>query len=719
MGIHPNRSWRLRARGQSFSALLLASASVMLGSGSALAQAHRAYSDGAIYTSGEIVSNGGLNYQCNEGVAAWCSGAAWAYEPGVGTAWQQAWTLVDGTQNAGQDSGGSGNSNAGNNNGDSNPSSDSGTWSSSTVYTQGQQVTFNGKIWEAQWWVQGEEPGSQAWGAWREIGDAPADGDSSPDTPADDPAPNDPTGDDPAGDAPNDPAGDGSAGGDTRVGDSPSDPAGDDPAADDPAGEDPASSYPAYESGTVYQGGAIVSNLGNVYFCNTGITSAWCGGVAWAYEPGAGTAWQDAWSLYTGQSASDGGTVGSGSGEAPSGGSGGSGTDGAPLTMTRSSLEAAEAALTSDPGMQRVMSAVRTLDNEAVEAVAPNLITNPSNVRRVESLMSSADFQYFFPKRAPEYTYRKFLQAVAKFPAFCGDYDDGRDADWICRKSMAIAFAHFAQETGGHAAGWDVAEWRQGLFHVREMGWNEGARGGYNGECNPNVWQGQTWPCGTFEDGSFVSYFGRGAKQLSYNYNYGPFSQAMFGDVRVLLDDPGLVADTWLNLASAIFFFVYPQPPKPSMLHVVDGTWQPNARDIANGLVPGFGVTVNIINGGVECGGSQEKAQVVNRISYYRSFADAFGIDVPEDEVLGCAGMQQFDAQGAGAVLLSWERDDSWDSNNPGGLSLACKLVGYQTPYNALIEGDYEKCVVNEFDVTIIDDSNQEGVSDPLTDGTL
>lgn len=51
-------------------------------------------------------------------------------------------------------------------------------------------------------------------------------------------------------------------------------------------------------------------------------------------------------------------------------------------------------------------------------------------------------------------------------------------------------------------------------------------------------------PCGKDKDGDFLSYFGRGAKQLSYNYNYGPFSDAMYGDVRPLLDKPELVADT-------------------------------------------------------------------------------------------------------------------------------------------------------------------------------
>lgn len=54
-------------------------------------------------------------------------------------------------------------------------------------------------------------------------------------------------------------------------------------------------------------------------------------------------------------------------------------------------------------------------------------------------------------------------------------------------------------------------------------------------------------PCGKDKDGDFLSYFGRGAKQLSYNYNYGPFSDAMYGDVRPLLDKPELVADTRMN----------------------------------------------------------------------------------------------------------------------------------------------------------------------------
>lgn len=379
-------------------------------------------------------------------------------------------------------------------------------------------------------------------------------------------------------------------------------------------------------------------------------------------------------------------------------------TSGEPYTMKASDLAKKEQELTNFPLMQSVKETIRTLDNASVELIEPGRAANPENVKRVEGIVKASDWEYLFPLRAQAYIYSNFLKAVGKFPALCQTYNDGRDSDAICRKELATMFAHFAQETGGHESWRPEAEWRQALVHVREMGWSEGQKGGYNGECNPDVWQGQTWPCGKDKDGDFLSYFGRGAKQLSYNYNYGPFSEAMYGDVRVLLDKPELVADTWLNLASAIFFFAYPQPPKPSMLQVIDGTWQPNEHDKANGLVPGFGVTTQIINGGVECGGPTEIAQSQNRIKYYKEFANYLKVPVPADEVLGCANMKQFDEYGAGALKIYWEQDWGWSADTPDGKTYACQLVGYQTPFSAFKDGDYTKCVQKFYNVNIVND---------------
>ncbi|MEE4379551.1 MAG: glycoside hydrolase family 19 protein [Candidatus Competibacteraceae bacterium] len=371
-----------------------------------------------------------------------------------------------------------------------------------------------------------------------------------------------------------------------------------------------------------------------------------------------------------------------------------------PNVVKLSDLLAREAELTSDPLMAIVKASIATLDNTIVAAITPGNTSNPPNVKRVESIIGEQDWEFLFPRRAPEYTYDNFLKAIGKFPAFCGDYDDGRDANAICRKSLATMFAHFTQETGGHTIAWPEPQWRQGLFYLRELGWSEDMPNGY-GLCDPSTWQGETWPCAVFPTGhpsagQFKSYFGRGSKQLSYNYNYGPFSKAMFDDVSVLLEQPNLVADTWLNLASAVFFYVYPQPPKPSMLHALDGTWQPNVQDLANSLTPGFGVTTQIINGGIECGGTNEHIQSQNRIDYYLNFANYLNVPVPAGEVLGCANMQQFDTQGSGALNIHWEQD--WSQPN------ACKLVNYQTRFSAFTDGDYVSCVNFYFDVEVEND---------------
>ena len=55
------------------------------------------------------------------------------------------------------------------------------------------------------------------------------------------------------------------------------------------------SGVPQYVAGTAYSAGQIVQNVGNRYVCNI---AGWCSSsAAWAYAPGTGMYWTDAWSL--------------------------------------------------------------------------------------------------------------------------------------------------------------------------------------------------------------------------------------------------------------------------------------------------------------------------------------------------------------------------------------------------------------------------------------
>lgn len=370
--------------------------------------------------------------------------------------------------------------------------------------------------------------------------------------------------------------------------------------------------------------------------------------------------------------------------------------------LSRAEINASRDAKASDPMYQIWAKALETRDNSIVEAITPNNASNPENVKRVERVFGQQEWDFLTGMAAPEYTYTRFLRAIGKFPAFCGEYTDGRDSDAICKKSIITAFAHFAQETGGHIAKDNVSdnplqleEWQQALVHVREMGWSEG-QPGYTTGCGQNDWQNRRWPC---SDGQ--GYFGRGAKQLSYHFNYGAFSEVMFnGDATVLLNNPGLVADSWLNLASAIWFFLTPQAPKPAMLHVIDRTWVPSQKELAAGIGYGFGTTINVINGGIECGEqNRTKGQPVNRIRYWEGLSNYYNIPVEADEENTCWQQTPFGSlnlNGSTDVLYTnWEADWTYHSDRPEGQSFECKLVGYQTAYSALVPGDYEKCVTN------------------------
>lgn len=362
-------------------------------------------------------------------------------------------------------------------------------------------------------------------------------------------------------------------------------------------------------------------------------------------------------------------------------------------TVCASDLEAKAAELTSGELFQSIKKSIKTRPFDEVDQILPGRAANPENVKRVERLFSESDWDHLFPLRNVGYSYTNLLRSVGLFEAICGTYTDGRDSDAICRKSLATMFAHFVQETGyNHGSyfvdGKQMPTWQQGLYHLREIN-----KGDYRA-CGD--WTGEAFPCAPG-----VQYYGRGAKQLSWNYNYGLFGKAIFGDTSVLLNDPERVADTWLNLATATFFFVTPQSPKPSMLHVIDGTWQPNDQDLALGFTAGFGATTNIINGGLECGSGGESNGSRNRIAYYKIMADYMQVPIAADEQLGCATQSNgFSQEGAGSQNLHWDQD--WSGS---GENFACHLVKWQNGHNALYPGSYQSCIEATFkNVEVIND---------------
>lgn len=236
-------------------------------------------------------------------------------------------------------------------------------------------------------------------------------------------------------------------------------------------------------------------------------------------------------------------------------------------------------------------------------------------------LLTADLFAQMFPNHDPLYTYEALLAAAAEYPAFVaeGSADERR-------RELAAFLANAGHETTG---GWPDAPggpqaW--GLYFTEEVGCEDNKCPQY---CDANNAQ---YPCAPGK-----TYHGRGPIQLSWNYNYGAV-----GDVigEPLLANPELVAsDGAIAFRTALWFWMTAQAPKPSAHDVMVGAWQPTADDQAKGRAPGFGMTINIINGGIECG-KPSPPQVLDRVAFYQRFTDMLGVD--PGAALYCDGMQPY-----------------------------------------------------------------------------
>ncbi len=204
-------------------------------------------------------------------------------------------------------------------------------------------------------------------------------------------------------------------------------------------------------------------------------------------------------------------------------------------------------------------------------------------------------------------------------------------------RELAAFLGNISQETTG---GWTTAprgRYSWGLYFKEEQGYEDTDNIGYQVESD-------LYP---YVEGK--SYHGRGPIQLSYNYNYGQCSEFLFGDKNVLLKNPEMVVeDGVVAFETAIWFWMTEQYPKPSCHDVMAKNFEPTDEQLEDGLIPGFGMTINIINGGVECytcGDEFEKVKY--RVGHYERYADSLNVsmalDGSSDTVqLGCAYMKHF-----------------------------------------------------------------------------
>ncbi|SHN40493.1 glycoside hydrolase family 19 protein [Chitinophaga sp. CF418] len=224
------------------------------------------------------------------------------------------------------------------------------------------------------------------------------------------------------------------------------------------------------------------------------------------------------------------------------------------------------------------------------------------------------------------------LTETLDYASFAGE------GDLTVRKRELCAFlANISQETTG---GWPTApdgQYAWGLYFREEQGYENTNNIGYRVDD------------AVYPPAPGKSYHGRGPIQLSYNYNYGQVSEFLFGDKNVLLANPEkVIQDGVIAFQTGIWFWMTQQYPKPSCHDVmIPGKWTPTSEQTALGLRPGFGATVNIINGAIECGSGSENNTVLSRIGHFQRYAGIKGVSIElnggnNSVNCGCANMRPF-----------------------------------------------------------------------------
>lgn len=203
------------------------------------------------------------------------------------------------------------------------------------------------------------------------------------------------------------------------------------------------------------------------------------------------------------------------------------------------------------------------------------------------------------------------------------------------KRELAGFLANISHETGGGSIDGQISDSLTGLYFNEEVGFIGSDAIGYVQSTGTS-----------YLPVPGKSYHGRGPIQLSYNYNYGLCSDVLFGDSSILLNDPDkLEQDGVLGFMTGIWFWMTPQPPKPSCHQVITGIWEPKPNS-ANAKYNGnFGLTIVIINN--ESGQSENgTGAVARRARYYRIFSGKMGADITGEQC-DTVGMTTFVQQPA------------------------------------------------------------------------
>ncbi len=286
------------------------------------------------------------------------------------------------------------------------------------------------------------------------------------------------------------------------------------------------------------------------------------------------------------------------------------------------------------------------------------------------NLVTEKQFNDLFPQRDKFYTYQAFIKAIRElaqikvkitrravsvYQFIRTDKSTGKativrqDADWNEAwakvkpdSTYTIDYGAFCTENDAATNKKELAAFFAQIAHETRHGMNGTYTDGLMLTHESDTSLNYIGDSDEYPPVPGKKYYGRGPMQLSYNGNYGYASDCIFGDHKILLNNPDLVTtDAVVAFKAAIYFWMTPQTHKPSAHDVMIGKWKVNAADRLANRVPGFGMVIDIINGPVECNKGDNFANMTDRIAFYQHFLAKLGASDPNC-VCSCGKMKPY-----------------------------------------------------------------------------
>ena len=167
-----------------------------------------------------------------------------------------------------------------------------------------------------------------------------------------------------------------------------------------------------------------------------------------------------------------------------------------------------------------------------------------------------------------------------------------------------------------------------------------------------------------------------------------------------------LIEDDLMYITSALWLYMTPFPPAPSIHDVVVGNFEPSEADMYYGMYPYFNITHLIRNGTEECNTNPFYTDTLHpRVSNYLYFLDQFYLMLEDEYSLFCyfENFTEFFSNGTADIMAFWR---------PSADEFRCELTKDKTEFNIFTKNDYKRCVCHHYgngeDDCTEDDSDQD-----------